>query len=75
MGSDTIFVLHPPNPAHSACSLHVSTSSNSSIACRTGNSAALYHFYVWRIRCTFKWLDRPGGERKSFNWATWVQAL
>jgi hypothetical protein len=40
-----------------------------------GNSAALYRFYDWAIRCTFKWLNRRGGKRRSFNWATFVQAL
>ncbi len=40
-----------------------------------GNSAALYRFFDWAIRCTFKWLNRRGGKRRSFNWATFVQAL
>jgi group II intron reverse transcriptase/maturase len=40
-----------------------------------GNSAALYRFFDWAIRCTFKWLNRRGGKRRSFSWATFVQAL
>jgi group II intron reverse transcriptase/maturase len=40
-----------------------------------GNSAALYRFFDWAIRCTFKWLNRRGGKRRSFSWATFVQVL
>ena len=40
-----------------------------------GNSAALYRFFDRAIRCTFKWLNRRGGKRRSFHWATFVQAL
>jgi len=40
-----------------------------------GNSAALYRFFDWAIRCSFKWLNRRGGKRRSFSWATFVQAL
>ena len=40
-----------------------------------GNSAALYRFFDWAIRCSFKWLNRRGGKRHSFSWASFVQAL
>jgi hypothetical protein len=40
-----------------------------------GNSAALYRFVDGAMRCTFKGLNRRGGQRRSFNWATFVQAL
>ena len=34
-----------------------------------GNSGALYRFYGWAITCTFKWLNRRGGKRRSFTWS------
>lgn len=32
-----------------------------------GNSRSLYRFFKWAMECTFKWLNRRGGKRKSFN--------
>ena len=32
-----------------------------------GNSLSLYRFFKWAMECTFKWLNRRGGKRKSFN--------
>ncbi len=32
-----------------------------------GNSLSLYRFFKWAMDCTFKWLNRRGGKRKSFN--------
>ena len=40
-----------------------------------GNSRSLYRFYEWAIRCTFKWLNRRGGKRRSFNWKQFAVAL
>lgn len=40
-----------------------------------GNSRALYRFYEWAIDCAFKWLNRRGGKRRRFNWATFAQVL
>jgi group II intron reverse transcriptase/maturase len=40
-----------------------------------GNSRSLYRFYEWVIRCTFKWLNRRGGKRRSFNWKQFKEAL
>ncbi len=34
-----------------------------------GNSRSLGRFFNWAIACTFKWLNRRGGKRRSFNWA------
>ncbi len=40
-----------------------------------GNARSLWRFYQWAIECTFKWRNRRGGKRKSFNWKTFTQAL
>lgn len=40
-----------------------------------GNYRSLRRFYDWAIECTFKWLNRRGGKRRSFNWTIFVQAL
>ncbi len=40
-----------------------------------GNSRSLYRFYQWSIECVFKWLNRKGGKRRSFTWASFAQAL
>lgn len=40
-----------------------------------GNSRALYRFYHWAIACTFKWLNRRGGKRRSFTWASFTGVL
>ena len=40
-----------------------------------GNSASLYRFYTWAVQCAFKWLNRRGGQRKSFTWAAFTRAL
>lgn len=40
-----------------------------------GNSGALYRFYGWAITCTFKWLNRRGGKRRSFTWALFNDVL
>ena len=40
-----------------------------------GNSRALYRFFEWAMNCTFKWLNRRGGKRRSFNWTTFAQIL
>jgi group II intron reverse transcriptase/maturase len=40
-----------------------------------GNSRSLYCFYDWALRCAFKWLNRRGGKRRSFNWKRFGEAL
>ena len=39
------------------------------------NEAALNSFYHYTIECAFKWLNRRGGKRRSFNWAMFKAAL
>ncbi len=39
------------------------------------NEQSLYCFYSWTIQCAFKWLNRRGGKRSSFNWAQFSAAL
>ena len=33
-----------------------------------GNSHSLHRFFKWAMECTFKWLNRRGGKKKSFTW-------
>ena len=40
-----------------------------------GNSRALNRFYRWAIDCTYKWLNRRGGKRKSWTWEQFNQIL
>ena len=40
-----------------------------------GNSRSLKCFFDWTIECTFKWLNRRGGKRRSFTWGLFNQAL
>jgi len=40
-----------------------------------GNSRSLWRFYQWTIECSFKWLNRRGGKRRSFTWKAFAQAL
>lgn len=40
-----------------------------------GNSRSLWRFYQWAIECSFKWLNRRGGKRRSFTWKVFTQAL
>jgi hypothetical protein len=40
-----------------------------------GNSRSLWRFYQWAIECSFKWLNRRGGKRKSFTWKAFTRAL
>lgn len=39
------------------------------------NEQSLYSFYSWTIQCAFKWLNRRGGKRSSFNWTQFNAAL
>jgi hypothetical protein len=39
------------------------------------NEKALGSFYTHAIRCAFKWLNRRGGKRRSFNWSEFKVAL
>jgi RNA-directed DNA polymerase len=36
---------------------------------------SLMQFYNWAIECSFKWLNRRGGKRKSFTWKAFKKAL
>ena len=40
-----------------------------------GNLRSLWSFYIWSIKCSFKWLNRRGGKRKSFTWAAFAKAI
>jgi group II intron reverse transcriptase/maturase len=40
-----------------------------------GNSRSLYRFFDWAKQCTFKWLNRRGGKRRSYTWARFAQLL
>ncbi len=40
-----------------------------------GNLHALWRYYRWVIDCSFKWLNRRGGKRRSFNWAEFAEAM
>jgi len=40
-----------------------------------GNSQSLYRFFKWAMECTFKWLNRRGGKRKSFTWGRFQEIL
>lgn len=40
-----------------------------------GNSRALYRFYDWAMNGAFRWLNRRGGKRRSFNGETFTQVL
>jgi len=40
-----------------------------------GNSGALNRFFRWAMDCTFTWLNRRGGKRKSFTWEQFNQIL
>lgn len=39
------------------------------------NEQSLNSFYTGTIQCAFKWLNRRGGKRSSFNWAQFSAAL
>lgn len=39
------------------------------------NQKALGSFFSHAIRCAFKWLNRRGGKRRSFNWSEFKVAL
>jgi Group II intron, maturase-specific domain len=40
-----------------------------------GNSKSLYRFFAEIIKCTFKWLNRRGGKRRSFTWGKFKEIL
>jgi len=40
-----------------------------------GNLRSLWYFYSWVVECSFKWLNRRGGKRKSFCWKVFAQAI
>jgi len=40
-----------------------------------GNLRSLRRFYNWAVECSFKWLNRRGGKRKSFGWRAFIRAI
>jgi len=40
-----------------------------------GNSVSLHRFFKWATTCTFKWLNRRGGKRRSYTWPQFGQLL
>ena len=40
-----------------------------------GNSHALNRFFHWAMDCTFKWLNRRSGTRKSYTWEQFARVL
>jgi group II intron reverse transcriptase/maturase len=40
-----------------------------------GNLKSLRRFYNWAVECSFKWLNRRGGKRKSFSWKDFSRAI
>ena len=40
-----------------------------------GNDRAVRRFYNEAIESAYKWLNRRGGKKNSFNWETFVKAL
>ena len=40
-----------------------------------GNLRSLWKFYLWTVKCAFKWLNRRGGKRKSFGWKVFLDAI
>jgi group II intron reverse transcriptase/maturase len=40
-----------------------------------GNARSLWRFYSWAVECSFKWLNRRGGKRKSFSWKVFSKAI
>jgi group II intron reverse transcriptase/maturase len=40
-----------------------------------GNLKSLRRFYFWAVACSFKWLNRRGGKRKSFTWKAFNKAI
>ena len=39
------------------------------------NEQSLNSFFSFTIRCAYKWLNRRGGKRSSFNWGQFKEAL
>jgi len=40
-----------------------------------GNLRSLWRFYHWAVECSFKWLNRRGGKRKSFSWQVFNNSI
>jgi len=40
-----------------------------------GNGHSINRFYLWAMECTFKWLNRRGGKRKSFTRETFWRVV
>ena len=40
-----------------------------------GNLESIWRFYHWAMKCSFKWLNRRGGKRRSFTWKAFNRAI
>ena len=40
-----------------------------------GNFRSLERVFYWVVKCAFKWLNRRGGKRRSFNWSKFYKML
>jgi len=40
-----------------------------------GNVSSLWRFYGWAVKCSYKWLNRRGGKRKTFTWPVFNKAI
>jgi len=40
-----------------------------------GNSHSLHRFFHWAMDCTFEWLNRRGGKRRSYTWEQFTRVL
>ena len=40
-----------------------------------GNGHSINRIYRWAMACTYKWLNRRGGKRKSFTWGVFWRAV
>jgi len=40
-----------------------------------GDLNSLWRFYRWAVQCSFRWLNRRGGKRKSFSWQVFLRAI
>jgi len=40
-----------------------------------GNFEAIVRFFDWAVACSFKWLNRRGGKKNSFNWNKYIRIL
>lgn len=39
------------------------------------NERSVYNFFQFTVECAYKWLNRRGGKKRSFNWSQFSAAL